>query len=372
MPTKSRTAPVQFARTQPRKSKKNKKVVVNVPQAIVNANTEAPGRSVYTQYKQSGANTRTKVPKAVELPQFLVALADPFNVEAFGCKIPDDEMSLSITCFSQGVVTLPADVVFGNTVQLWTPDPLRMFVNSTGSSAVGAWNWPSSISAATPNTIPNLVSLQAQVEAVRVVAGGIKLTCPTTLTSTQGTFHLCYVPLDYNLNAISSLPNNIAQMSQMPGYRTGPLVDLIEDEGYCSFRPTDIAAQRYRDINITWAANAPPVAGLESTPGWYAICVAGVTGQSLVSSPLQTEFIFHYEALLKPGNIFVASKPAMHSPISMAAIGNALSCIDGIWIKKEDNQEVTRWSGIQEIFNQGMQFARGAAPFVQAMSALLL
>lgn len=403
---------------------------------------------------------------AAGLPPLISAYIDPFSPTSGGVRYPDSFQGLSDTTTVTTVVslnTLPAagtsftDANMANVatpdagtgLYLFTPDPSNyLVVGSVGVASSGNlvvphnFVWPNgivytgasgSLNAFGPgtgllnidNAVSNMLAMRAQFAGLRCVAGGVKLTSTMNFSSVSGTIHVA--PVFVNMSRMTStgfqnvnpgaqaaqqmngwqtcLPNNLGQLSVLPGYKQYPLSALETDEIMAIFARCGEEALLFKPTGTAWGMDANDT-GNDSTRygdadvpdniGHYCICVFvdGVTKSdgspaAALTPIMEVEYRCHYEGQLNPmtslqypsGGITApwsmdAKRAAPHQPLLQAASDNlaaavpAVRCIDEAGVEETGfvDDVVRVWRTVCEVASTVKGAVDVVAPLIGALA----
>jgi hypothetical protein len=257
------------------------------------------------------------------MPQYVIARTNPFDDDALGVKVPDDNLAPSATTLSRYDVLGYAD---GNSIyaNLFTPDPSGTSFVPTSSTAAGVLTWAANWTAA--NTVSNIAAIRGSLGLLRPVAWGLRASCLYSPNNAQGRVHVCLVGVDYSLGGINgSAPTTSAAMKLQPGYFTCMISEIISDSLILVGKPTDNGAYRYRSTANQWLATA---GNMEDSSGWYGIMIL-VEGAIASTNCLRIEVVAHYEGLPlgTTGALIEATPAAPHQPLLMAATENTVAVL---------------------------------------------
>jgi hypothetical protein len=291
----------------------------------------------------------------------MLALLDPFNIDAAGVKTPDENQDFGNTVIARFQEDLVCDPVFGSAASAFSPDLLNANpFNAASITAGNAWTFPGNFTAGI--TYTNQVAIAAAFETYRVVAWGMKLSCNQSFTTAAGNVHICLFSPDFTLLGWSTAaPLSTTAMSFLPGYQRIPLADLIEDTVIVTGRPLDPSAHRYRSTRASFnVGNATIVAGTEATVGWYYVLVA-VESTVINANAIRVEVVTHLEVIPRPtGGVIDPMPPAPHQPLVMATTKNLMAAIPPARIIA-DVSEQTFWGAVGDAWDEGVKLASGVA-----------
>lgn len=311
-------------------------------------------------------NKRSNVRKSTGPPPFVVAKFDPFNPEAFGVKVPDENQTPSYTFYSRYNVAPTTDGTYGSSAALFMPDPTLTYVLNASATAATTVTWPATYGSA--QTVPNIATIKTNIELLRPVSWGIRASALQSFTNAQGKIHFCLVPIDFaaaNTSWASFTPTTVAAMKEMPGYTYVPTADLIQDDMLCVGKTFDASSYRYRSSQNSWFPGTTPPANIETAYGWFGI-LAFIEGAGTSVTPIDFDVIIHYEGISKAaGGLYDATPPAAYQPAIMAATTNITEVVPSSRVV--DNAGVAEASfmdKLTEVWDGAVTVATGVASAV--------
>jgi len=297
-----------------------------------------------------------------EVHPYALLQVDPFQ-PTYGVKIPDSDDTPSIPFHTvvEGAFTTG---VAGNFQAFCMPDPNNVLNNTT------AFVWPATY--AVGGTIPNLNMIQQQLGSVRLVAGGIKIQCTSSLLNTTGKVHVAPVYVD-SVNRLAAagwsgvLPGSVAEMFLLPDYQVYPAAALVGDEVIALFDAVSDQGFQYRSTAAPWipvlgTGVQPASTVVDTSYGLMGILVA-VDGASTTSPTLlEIEWSLHYEGLMEgaSGGVIEPSRPEYDQPMVIAATRNMLLDIPRVRCVGDAGEGEEEFGAtIQKWWNIACNVARG-------------
>lgn len=398
------------------------------------------------------------------LPPTVLGYVDPWSVEAAGIKYPDEYRGLSgayTGVFETSIATSGAAGTYtdanmvgvvplgGTSLFLVTPDPSNLLVTGVcGTNSAGfyagvpkTFAWPngivytgvsSSLNAFGPGSgvlnvdivLPSLLTLRQLFSGVRLVTGGVKMTSNMNFSSVSGTIHVCPVFVntshDTSTGASSNpttdtlqngwqtaLPQSLADMINLPGYKHFALSSLQADEVVALFRPYGPESRLFKPTSGAWGmdesgpglggslANRHGDSNNPDSVGHYSICVYidGVSqipgGPAVPLTPLiELEELLHLECQPNPSSAVISSGLTLGSgtamcamsppfqPLLMAASDNlsadvpVVRCIDASGVEEERfvNDVVNTWKGAARIASSVVSAVGTATTILSALA----
>jgi hypothetical protein len=399
------------------------------------------------------------------IPADLAAYIDPFDAAAPGLRYPDEFRGLSGTYTTNleiDILTAPAAGTFndanlvsvapvlGSSLFLLTPDPSNLYVQGLyGNQGAGGgqWSgvpnmfaWPNgvlfSIAQGTLNAFgpgsgtqnidvvaSNITALRSLFRSARLVTGGAKLTGTMNFSSVSGTIHVCPVPVDLSpttiLNATidpqnpalteiqngwqCTLPQNLNDMINMPGYVETPLASLQTDELVAIFGRYGAEAKLFKETTYAWGmannVSAPTLstrtgtAGIPDNYGHYAICVLITGVQQSNGTPAaagtticELELRNHYECQASPSAFALFTSPSnhvyagqglitqapAHQPVYDAAADNVASRIPVVRVIDDAGvEEASFMTEVGKLWDRGVAVANSLMPAIEVIGPMI-
>jgi hypothetical protein len=267
------------------------------------------------------SNKPRRVKNQVGLSRGLTAILDPFSIDAYGAKLPDQSSYPSLPFTVKSIQSGATSAATGADCSAFIPFGSYYRSNPTGLSAAGIMTWTPATDGYAPAT--NWSSYQAAMGLYRTVTGGIKIDVTSSLLNTQGRLYVCHVPMDEQQFAggANYFPTTVGGIMNMPLSEEYSLAELTEEELIIPFRRFSIQSENYRDSAVPVAAGIEAAAATESTFGWCAIILLFV-GASLTNPvSYDVEHILHCEGLQLGNDTILAETPAApFIPQAMAQI----------------------------------------------------
>jgi len=298
----------------------------------------------------------------VNLPQYAIARFDPFNPNAYGVKVPDENQTYALAFQGHLSTSIVTDAAFGTGGFFFTPDPNFIGVGPLAITSPGNFTWPLGYLGA--STVGNIVAIQSQFAMSRCVAWGVKLSASQSFSNVAGRVHVCLIAEDFSKAGFAGfLPVNVGQMKALPGYNYTTVGELIQNEFLLCGRVEDASAHRYRTTASPWLTGSVPTyptTTSETSPGWYGILVI-VEGASNASAVIDGDIILHYEGIAHTGDtIFQNSPPAPYQPVVMAAVNNISAIVPPARVVDDAGVgEDTFWGAIKNAWGLATKIAQG-------------
>jgi len=380
----------------------------------------SPVNPVKGRKPKQARGKRTAATIRADIPDYVLAITDPWCAEARGIKISDACRGLTGTFTGTDLflLTTPSTGQFtdlnmvgrtvdpGIAVALFRPDPSCICVNAISSS--NTFYWPNNIVYSTTSgalnafgpgngmatgasdiVVTDLAAIRPLFSQARMVAGGIRITATQSFSNVQGTIHVCPVPMDSVYSALTSagagiqncwqaaLPAGIQQMLTYPGYRRYPVSALEGDQIIALFTGYGPEQYEFRDINTAWGltnsgqpptyANRTGTDNTESSFGIYSLLVAiegevTTTGTTLV----EIDYITHYECTPGPGVPAtlipsLAQRSPAYQPLMMAAAEDLITDIPPVSCR--DDSSIAEEGFVRQLENLWNSACKTAASF---------
>jgi len=260
----------------------------------------------------------------------------------------------------------------GTGFDMWlcTPDPNLQVVESTGS-----WTSTWAFSGLTTATLPAITSIQANLQALRLVSGCITIRCDTAVSSTSGRVFICPVFLDSRSTPANTIPGSLSEMLAVPDVQVYNLSSLINNEAIALFDAYDPASQIYKSTTGPWipsTLSGTPGPVLPSGGNW-AVLVALTGVATGATESINIDWTLNYEGIVSmvTGNITSASKAAPSQPTLLAAVQNMMEdiprirCVDDGGIAEGEFGTV-----VNKYWNQAVNIARGVSDVASIIGGL--
>lgn len=300
--------------------------------------------------------------KKAPIPQFLLAQLRPFDVRAFGVKVPDEATFPSSVADSRDIFTLSTTAI-GGAGLVFRSAPGAAVLNTVPATST-SWTFAAAFGSSVP--IDNYTALTANFSALRTVAYGLKISTRQSATVASGFLHVALVP-DIGDQSTWQFPTTVGMMEYCEAYRRIPIADLIQDEVLVAGKYYDQTAFQYHDL--TASAQSYPGGQNSSMNGWGAIQI-WIEAPASVVNALDIDCVYHYEGIVGKSStttLMKATPAAPHSPAEMAATSYVLDQVDSV-VVTEEQYETSLWSTIKGCYNTGIQIATGLAPIVSAIA----
>lgn len=252
---------------------------------------------------------------------FLVAQVNPFLPVCDGLKIPDAAMYPSVALKGRASYSMSTDATYvTGQVRWFTPMPFCGRYAPASITAGGAVTW----AAGTTTAIGNYTQIAADYGQCRIVAGGLRITTDTSITSAAGHIYVAHIPIDLSLDTVgySFLPTTVAASVNQTCIEKYSITELATKPLVVPFKRLDHGFGRYRDIT-----NNVIAAGVENMNGWAGILVWGAGWPA--TQTLEIEYLTHLECLPITTGVAVPSlaPAAPYDPRAMQTAANATSTL---------------------------------------------
>ncbi|UYD39143.1 MAG: capsid protein [Wigfec virus K19_259] len=235
--------------------------------------------------------------------KFVNAQINPFSADVYGVRCPDTNTAPSTALFSYDTYSLLASTNASSVAlascHLFRANSAAFAVASNGASS-SSWTWPAAFGGTT--AIAQQATYENTLTGVRVLAHGVRISCPLTLLNTTGYVHVCLYPQNMYDKTTWSAPTTIASMNSLPGYKRMTLVSLIENPLIVVNKFTSSGAFNYRAPSDDNTGNSASVHNVSSIGGGWMDILIAVEGYpagaaSSTTIPVVAENIIHYEAV---------------------------------------------------------------------------
>jgi hypothetical protein len=156
-----------------------------------------------------------------ELGKYEIALKDPFDERAIGCRIPDEYAMPTVTYVSRATATVSSTPSQGLISMIFCPNPVftlnegpcQNFINWNGLSYGSGTTFVSSLS--------NVTNLSNLVTQFRVVSWGLRIRNLQPPSTATGMIEIAQIPASRYFPSANAVSTQLAT--------TGPLLSLITD-----------------------------------------------------------------------------------------------------------------------------------------------
>lgn len=241
---------------------------------------------------------------------YTIVKVNPFHPACTGLRCPDEFGAPTATAVLRGSQNKTQYMSTGCFSSAFSPIPQFMFYDSASISGTTT-TW----AGGTMNTYPQFTSLSNLSTICRSGGGGLRITCDSSLTSSQGHIWVAQLPLDNITNApFLDWPVTEALIASVPMSEKFSLVELSEEPLIIPFRAFDDGSFRFRDSSTTSFGST----GLlnESTFGWF---VPVIMGFGIGSSTVNIEVLTHVEYIQSSGSTynFIDAIPCPYDPMEI-------------------------------------------------------
>jgi len=238
--------------------------------------------------------------------RYILANANVFLNEAYGCKIPDRICCPSTTFYSYDEYNFTVDGTYGGSAECFFPNLYNnIFYNATISSG-SSWTWGASPTTSNASIYSDVVS---GFSLIRPCAHGVKLSTALSRYTATGFVHICtFYYSAYDNTTLTGTPTSVGQMINCPNYFKIPVTSLCNSAIIYMNEPIDEGGYQYRDPRTTYIGVSATTANgitttnlnawLANTKGWAGICVF-VEGAPISTNAVQIENLIHWEGLPK-------------------------------------------------------------------------
>jgi len=325
-------------------------------------------------YKRKTTRRRTQQPcecpgELTPTAKFALAQLDPFEPRCLGAKVPDSNTIPSIANMDQDQVNLTT-LAGPNTLAAIAFYPSYTYATVTATGGAGTVSWPT-----TGSGRRNLSSVTTNVEAIRPVAHGIRISSSTAPTNTTGFVHVGLAVESRRGGALDGspdLPTSVNEMTGLPHYKRFTVASLTQSPVTVINKWIDETAFRYDDPTAIPAftasgSGAPTQTTLNFNQSWAAVVV--MTEGALVSSNvLGFEHILLTECIPKRTAFVLGTQAAPNSPGTMSAVSTMQASTDFSHTEAEQESYISQ--GLAEL-DRGARVAGAqvwnniAAPLLQ-------
>lgn len=248
------------------------------------------------------------------LTKFELGQVNPFDRKVDGVKIPDSNTQPSDTARSEDRLAINTNIT-GNCIALaFNPTLINNSVTAVASTPT-TWNWNAAYGGG--NNSDQTTNYASSFSGIRIVAHGIKLSCPAAPTTITGFVHIACIPMSDFGAGTWALPTSVAQLAQLPWYKRLTLAALTQRTFTVVNKFIDCTSTRYFDPGSDLVASSNDTAFQMGTSwGVIVIAIEGSPVTSLVA--LSVENLVHYETIPKFGSNQSSSPAADYDPQQLA------------------------------------------------------
>lgn len=252
--------------------------------------------------------------------KYVLALADPFDENVDGVKIPDANSQPSVPMKLEDTIDVTTSAGQTCAVVACNPTFYNQFVYQATASAT-SWTWQTAFG----NSVhaAKLTQVRADHDMYRPVAHAVRITSGLAPTAATGFVHVCVMAQALYSQTTWVYPTSVSEMQNVPGYKRIPLGRLTAEGLTIVNRPLDVTSQRYVDTDALPYRNADSMefhTGLQ----WCSVVVA-VTGVPATATPISIENILHLECIPRSSAIAQATPAAKYNVGALAGGSNAAS-----------------------------------------------
>lgn len=318
-------------------------------------------RVVYVKPRRRRRRTGKKMKAKPKISRFALAQANPFHSDAYGAKIPDANSVPS--CAFQTSNTLPLNT--GGTAtqaRAFRTALINEHVTTASSASAGTWTWSAAFAGGSDNA--KAASIASNFNVVRVVAQGVRLTCPLSPNTVTGNVHVCVYTPSYFNKTTWDFPVSVDEMSQQPTYKRFPIATICSKACTIINRTVDFSSERYFDPTSDVAATGTDLSF--QTSGWGVILVAVDGAPASTNNVIMAEMVTHFEGVPKTGGLATATPAANYSPSEIGRVSQAVNDADAIPITDANENAVIQSRGFfdgmyDQLSEMGYQGGRAAA-----------
>lgn len=258
------------------------------------------------------------------VPDYLTCLADPFNPQSFGVRIPDSNVVPSVGFNTLDTFTLSSNG-FGGVAALVIPN--ITYLGARGiNTAAEAWGWGAVYATQSIGSTAAVADITGSYSAIRPVAHGVKMSAVQNITAISGTVHVAYGPMSSYNSTGWLAPTSVSQMQKLNGYKRYPLSSLSQSPLVLVNKPMDVTSQRYINPNDTQYDSSR---GAFDFANNWCTCFIAVTGTTASVDVLTVQTLTHYEGIVATNVASSVLTPMAtaepYSPIVMSAASQQIS-----------------------------------------------
>jgi len=272
--------------------------------------------------------------------KFAFAQLDPFDVQAYGAKIPDSNTMPSIANADTDIVSLTSSAV-STDLNGMAFRPMYTFGTVT-ATAGASLSWGANFSVNSANRAKR-TSVLAAFELLRPVAHAVRISSPIAPTSASGFVHIGLANESlYNTagGGAWTFPTTIAQMSGLQFYKRVTLASLTQSPLTVINKWLDDTAFRYSDPsgNVGSVTQGP---FFQTDYSWATIIVV-TEGAPASSSVLSFEHLLLSEGIPKYDAAIVGSQAAPNVPGVISAVSSLQTSTEPFHTEAEQESYIAR------------------------------
>lgn len=295
------------------------------------------------------ASAPAKVTGTSQGDKYVMALADPFDENVDGVKVPDANSQPSVPLKADDTFDMVTLATYGCAAAALNPSLASTWVYGTATGST-AWGWNAAFGGNTDSA--KLSQLRTDFEMFRPVAHAIRITSGLAPTAAKGFVHVCVFSQSLYNQTTWQYPTSVSLMQNVPGYKRIPIGRLTAEGLTVVNRPLDVTSQRYVDTDSPVYANAGTME-FQSGLQWCSIVIA-VTGVDPSSQPITIENIIHVECIPRATAISQATPAAKYNVNALGAGSNVASKTNPSSLDSEKNQRKS------QAFQNAFGFLRNA------------
>jgi len=269
--------------------------------------------------------------------KFAFAQLDPFDVQAFGAKIPDSNTMPSIANADTDIVSLTSTAT-ATDLNGMAFRPMYTFGTVTATPGASL-SWGANYSANAANRAKR-TAVAAAFELLRPVAHAVRISCPIAPTSASGFVHIGLANESVYKQNAWTFPTTIANMSGLQFYKRVTLASLTQSPLTVINKWLDDTAFRYSDVQgDVGASNQGPF--FQTDYSWATIIVV-TEGVPTSSSVLSFEHLLLSEGIPRYDAAIVGSQAAPNVPGVISAVSSLQTSTEPFHTEAEQESYIAR------------------------------
>jgi len=315
--------------------------------------SRAPARRrvVRSTYRRTSRRTKP-MPCQGEMSatsKFALAQLDPFEVRAFGAKVPDSNTMPSIANSDTDQVNLSSSAVTANNLIAIAFKPQYNQAYLVASDGPGTVTWSGNWTARR-----NLSNVISSIEAIRPVAHAIRVCSALAPTAATGFVHLglsVESRRSHQAGVNPDLPRTVNDMTGLAHYKRVTVASLTQSPLTAINKWIDETGFRYEDpraLDLYQTDSTISTSTLNFGQSWATIVIM-VEGQPVGITPLSFEHVLMTECIPRKEAFILGTGAAPNSPGTMSAVSTMSAEQD--FTHTEAEQETYIASGVRAFAN---------------------
>lgn len=296
------------------------------------------GRRSYGRRRRYGGGSRRPVMRRrARFSKFLLAQVDPFDERAQGAKIPDSNTMPSSAFAVNDETNLATGATWTCAAAAYGPNMNNIRYVATPASNT-TWSWGGEGSGDISTRAAGLIG---QYKMYRVAAHGVRISVPTSVTSTVGFLHVAVYPNDFFQAAALPFPQSLGQLNQCTWYKRFTLSSLTQQTLTVVNKIMDVNAQLYRDINVSESNASSTNSNLVAHTFGFATIIVALEGVPVGTTAIAVEHISLCEGIPLATGIVTPTPAADFNPEELGVASKIGAKQDAVMLQTEREQHLS-------------------------------